>query len=210
VQKVKTLHRQITVTTEVPVSTTHLDEFLKSKCAPDVLPFFQCNEPAKEVTESMAALRWAKKALREAGVESPAKRTDVICLVVGDGVLPRTGALVAHKTRWNVISVDPLLRIHDPRITGVKRLACIQARIEDVQGDMGWAEIGVILAVHSHAPLQAAWDKVRAKRKVCVAIPCCVEQKLEGIDGVVGSPMWEKRDPGILSDKNLVKVWGIG
>jgi len=201
----KILHRQVTVTAEVPVSTTHLDDFLRSKCAPDVLPFFQCNEPAKEITESMAAFRWAKKALGWDSPHSganPAKREDVVCLVVGDGVLPRTGALVAHKSRWYVTSVDPLLRIHDPCIRNVKRLVCIQAKIEDVQGDACGANVGVILAVHSHAPLQVAWDKVRAERKVCVAMPCCVKQDLEGLE-----PWKEVRDPGVLSDKNLVRIW---
>jgi len=198
----KIFHRRVTVSTEVEVSTTHLDDFLKSRCALDVLPFFQCNEPAKEVTESMAAFRWAKKALWEEGADNPAKCEDVVCLVVGDGVLPRTGALVAHKSRWHVVSVDPLLRIHDSRIRNVKRLSCIQAKIEDVQGDACWANVGVILAVHSHAPLQVAWDKVRAERKVCVAMPCCVEQDLKGLE-----PWKEVRDPGVLSDKNLVRIW---
>ena len=37
------------------------------------------------------------------------KDPTVLCIVVGDGRTPRTAALLAMRTRWSVVSIDPAL-----------------------------------------------------------------------------------------------------
>ena len=54
----------------------------------------------------MACLQAATEHL--AGIVSPSD-ADVIALVIGDGRCPRTGALLAMRTKWTVLSVDPAL-----------------------------------------------------------------------------------------------------
>jgi len=208
----RSFKRRVEAKVDVPVATGHLDEFLRSRCAPDVLPFFRdCHKAAKEVTESMAALRWARKAL---GVGS-SQRRDVRCLVPGDGVLPRTGALVAHKTRWVVTSVDPLMRVDDPRLKKVDRLYCLAKRVEEMRAEPMTRSLGLagaVLAVHSHAPLEASAKLMLAMYDpvVVVAIPCCEPQELSE-DLLLGTAVKETivRDDGIFSDKNEVHIWNI-
>jgi len=197
--------RTVSTKVSVPISTKYLDEFFRSKCAPDVLPYFQCDNPTKEITESMSALVHARKIL---GYES-SMRKDVICLIPGDGVLPRTGALVAHKTKWNVVSVDPLSRIIDfttmQQKQRINRLRVYQNRIGELIDNVNWySKICVILLVHSHAPLIHAIQILHpSEQLIIVSIPCCKKDRL---DSFASSSV---NDPAIYSDKNTVLTWNI-
>jgi len=195
--------RTVSTKVSVPISTKYLDEFFRSKCAPDVLPYFQCDNPTKEITESMSALVHARKIL---GYES-SMRKDVICLIPGDGVLPRTGALVAHKTKWNVLSIDPIMNIEKFVNMNLKhwveRLTVERSQIENTIYKEIPCTVGVILMVHSHASIKHALKILRPRdRVIIVSIPCCKENDLE-----LESAIWG--DAGIYSDKNLVYCWNI-
>ena len=61
---------------------------------------------AKEITESMACLQAATEHLPETVRLAD---SDVVALVIGDGRTPRTAALLAMRSKWSVISIDPAL-----------------------------------------------------------------------------------------------------
>jgi len=182
----------------------HLDRFFCHTARARLVNLFP---NAKEVTESVGAFHAVNQHLM-------IDRSDpnVTAIVVGDGHSPRTGALIALSTNWNVWSVDPVLKT---KYRGVsERLTLIDAKIED---SPGWNLPGkrvVIVAVHSHARLQDAVRKVRACARLdAVSIPCCVKQHVmyldsEGDDTVVPVPPDVTYEDGaILSPERTVLVW---
>jgi hypothetical protein len=195
--EVKADGRDTRMAVPVPVSTRWLDDFLRLRCVRDILPFFRCDHPAKEISESMAAFEAAVKRLPQGALADP----DTVCLVPGDGVIPRTGAMVAHRTRWKVVCVDPNTRPENQWPRPVERLQVRRRKVEGMQPIR--CKVGIILSVHSHAPLKVAWQKLEAsERKVAVALPCCTKQKVVGLE-----PVQCYRDLGVLSPKNKIWVW---
>lgn len=179
----------------MPITTRHLDEFIKLKCAPQLLKLFP---NAKEITESMGAFNAVRKIMGAKNFP----REDVLCLIPGDGHSPRTGAMFACRTKWNVVSIDP--NISTDRCEGFRRLNSIKKKVEDVE-EVFDSNTVVIVAVHSHAPLHHLYEKVNFKdRCFVVAIPCCCKQFIEGIE-----PTKVYKDPGIYSIKNDIYVWDI-
>jgi len=120
--------RQVTVKTSVPINTRHIDDFIKLKCSPELIHSFP---NAKEITESMAVLNSITKIK---GLDYDLfKREDVLCIIPGDGVFPRTGCLTALRTNWQVISIDPLMKVKHPiqigdNNTHVERLRCLKKK----------------------------------------------------------------------------------
>lgn len=144
-----------------------LNHFLSLSFAPTLLPFFaSAVNPAKEITESMGAaiavLRWQRYRSIDRGDHG------VRVVVVGDGSQPRTGALIACMTGWQVVSVDPAMKPHRAA-DGINRLTCVRARIEDA----GLVDADFVVAVHSHAPVEATRAVARVGG-IIVSIPCCV------------------------------------
>jgi len=81
----------------------YLDRFLRWECGA-ALQDMALFPNAKEITESVACLQALDK-----HVEVPFGEPATICIVVGDGSTPRTAALLAMRTRWRLLSVDPAL-----------------------------------------------------------------------------------------------------
>lgn len=80
----------------------YLDRFLRWDCCADLL-HMGLFPNSKEITESMACLEVLDKVLK-------LKLSDesTLCIVVGDGTVPRTAALLAMRTKWRrIFSVDP-------------------------------------------------------------------------------------------------------
>lgn len=87
-----------------PLNLRHVNKFLSWDCAATLLDMGLFPN-AQEVTESMACLHAVDLHLKLRFSEP-----DILCVVVGDGVVPRTGALFAMRTKWNqIISVDPAM-----------------------------------------------------------------------------------------------------
>jgi hypothetical protein len=169
----------------------HINEFFQLNCLPDLL-MTKIFPNAKEITESMAAYH-AVRRTKMFALNDP----EVVLLAVGDGHTPRTAGLFAFRSAWTCYSVDPVMR---DRQYPIKRLYLTNKKIEDTIPIV--AKKAVIVAVHSHAPLQAAFEKVHAEHKVVVAIPCCYKQELND-----KKPDYEYVDKAIWSQKNKVKVW---
>ncbi len=173
-------------------SLRYLDSFLALRCAPDMLAAGLFPN-VKEITESMAAYRAARDHL---GWDM--KDPNVHVVVVGDGCTPRTGATFAFRTKWDVHSVDPVLRMKDyPEIS---RLRIHRCRVEETTFESPYPTL--IVAVHSHATLDNSRLSVKAPKVAAIAMPCCVPLVLNGQD-----PDLEYEDYGVLSPKRTIKLW---
>ncbi len=174
-------------------SLRYIDELLSLRCVPDLLAagLFPERTAAKEMTESGAAFNAVRSHLPWA---KAAKDVTVVC--VGDGAAPRTAALFAFRTRWQVHSIDPVMRL---RNYGIRALTLHRAKAKDVRIR---ARSAIIVAVHSHCSFEEAVSCVDADRVAYVCIPCCTPLALATwpADEVY-------RDPGILSPDDSVYVW---
>ncbi|MFH1484477.1 MAG: hypothetical protein ABIH46_00255, partial [Chloroflexota bacterium] len=148
---------------------------------------------AKEITESMAAFNAIRNKAKLFDLGDPT----VTLIAVADGNTPRTAAMFAYRTAWQCISIDP--RLVKTEWPAIKRLVCWKKRVEDFE-PRHFGKL-VIVAVHSHAPLDVVCDTFTADERVVVAIPCCVKQERER------PPDFVYIDKGIWSPKNKVLVW---
>jgi len=166
----------------------YLDMMFQMMCTPDLLAH-NLYPNAKEFTESAGAWWGIKKYLKNL---NPGDST-ITAVVVGDGVCPRTGAMLAYRTKWDIYSVDPLMRVKD---YGIDRLTCIPSKIEDLTMELNGPV--VIVCVHSHATYEACLEHINGPERYMISIPCCVPYP-------AGNK--EYTDSGILSPKNHVKIY---
>lgn len=187
----------ITIALKKP-SKRYFDELVGLTCGPDLLSLGLFPN-AKEITESFAAYRAAMKL----GLPLSDPRLEVV--VVGDGSTPRTAATFAFRSKWICTSVDPALGKWPKDWEGkVQRLKVAASKIEDWQPARPLGPT-LVVAVHSHANLQVALDRVSLLAESItgvIAIPCCVPQTLDGQD-----PDWEYADWGIWSPQRTVRIW---
>ena len=190
-------------TTTLQIAHRHLgyvNAFMRRRCAPDLLAL-RVFPDAKEITES--------EGLRRAAIDGcgcDPRDPGIAAVVVGDGATPRTGALLAFTTRWQVVSIDP--RADAASVEHVRRLTTRNTRIERAEpwpapGSHTW----VVLAPHSHARLDdaLAWARANAPPGAALhaaACPCCVVQR------IAERPCEERyRDLGIWSDRGSLQIW---
>jgi len=174
----------------------YINEFFRLKCAPDLM-LLKVFPNAKEITESLAAFNAVQKiVMPQTGIQY--KDENVVVFVVGDGHTPRTGALFAMRTNWNVISIDPVMR---PFHGNVKRLETITGRIEELDEFINYSMKAIIVLVHSHATVKACLSSIKLPERHLVAIPCCVPQDIPN------TTYFGYTDTNIWSEKNQVKVW---
>ena len=87
------------------INPRFVDTFLRWECGRYLLGLGLFPN-TQEITESMACLEAVNEHLGDLIATTNAK---VCAIVIGDGRTPRTGALLAMRTKWTVISVDPAL-----------------------------------------------------------------------------------------------------
>ena len=192
----------------------YVEKFLNSNCAADILPLFtnytQVSKRNKEISESMSCL---DAALRYSGFDP--KDPDVFCYVVGDGIRPRTGMLVAYFTQWNVLSIDPVLDMdwwenyHSFKANegfAPQRLALFRRKIEDMSLEEN--EKSVIILPHSHADLGATLVSIPGKSSI-IELPCCTNfhDKLRSKKAVEHFGYMSYMDFDILSPKRTMHIW---
>lgn len=174
----------------------YMNEFIRlNKSGSDMLHLGLFPD-AKEVTESYGALNAVRTKLKQYDFNDP----DITLVSVGDGTTPRTAALFAFRTKWNCISIDPLLKNCCDYEEKIQRLTCYDSKVEEIYPTLLDFERVVIVAVHSHASLQNILQHVKGKVRSLVAIPCCVPY-VHSIKSI------EWQDSGIWSPKNTLKVW---
>lgn len=173
----------------------YLNEFIKlDQSASDML-HLGIFPNAKEITESYGAFNAVRTKLKQYKLGDP----EVTVVSVGDGRTPRTATLFAFRTKWQCVSIDPLLNKNKIPYweSNIQRLKCYPNMVEDL--DLIYDKL-IIVMVHSHANLINTLDHIRAPVRSVVGIPCCKAYKHE-------IRPKEYRDAGIWSPKNLVKVW---
>ena len=109
----------------------------------------------------------------------------VAAFIPRDGCRPCTAAalLLQVPTTWTAFSIDPALASGKAAalLTDQPRLHLVPSTLEMLTLDepplcdvMAAADAVVVLAVHSHAPLQSFWSRLPSSvLRVCVSIPCC-------------------------------------
>ena len=169
----------------------YADELLALDCAPELValglfPNF------KEVTESFSCFNAVRKYV-------PVELDDkyVTAFIIGDGGTPRTGGTFAFRTKWDVISIDPVLS-DKPQWSEIQRLVLYRNKIEELTFDVDTA---VIVMPHSHAPIQAALNSINARIRHLIALPCCQEQVLPD------EPDYEYADWGVWSPERYMRIW---
>ena len=90
----------------VKLTVGQLDRFLRWRCALDLIEMGLFPN-AQEISESMACLSAIERHLAHITRLSD---TSTTCVVIGDGSTPRTAALLAMRSKWRVLSVDPALQ----------------------------------------------------------------------------------------------------
>lgn len=137
---------------EIPPPQPHsdyLDRLMRRQSFQALWPLFaKAQQPAKEMTESFAALVHLRPFLAELG---PCR-----VIHVGDGAHARSAALFALKTTSESISVDPLINL---KLVGdwqeqfnISRFAYRKARIQDVSLELNALSAlpVVVTFVHAH------------------------------------------------------------
>jgi hypothetical protein len=170
-------------------SSRYLDEFVQLRCAPDLLAY-NLFPNAKEITESVAAFNAYRKYFRHIPTNDP----DVAACVVGDGSTPRTAALFAMRTAWQVWSVDPNMK-EKTSWKRIQRLYLKKAKIED----FSHLKFDLLILVHAHVDLES----LQGMTQNIICIPCCFRQDSFCHYG----PDFEYDDFGIWSPKRTVKIW---
>ncbi len=175
--------------------SAYLNSFVTSNCAPDLL-INKLFPNAKEVTETWAMF----EATRHLDPGYEWNNPNVVCYVVGDGVVPRTAAMFAFRTKWTCCSVDPALR---PRKYDIQRLLLHRSKIEDVElGPVSHCKTLIVLP-HSHAKIKDCLNRIVSPNgRAVISMDCCVNQVIPG-----HAPDVEYEDDNVWSKKNIIRVW---
>ena len=193
---------------------------------PTELPLFGKSNRNKEVLETSAAVyhlfryierRAGKSVSVESKSESPELKLQkeklardflndrrVRCIVVGDGIGPACGYLLAGTTNWHVVSIDPCMN-KDWLVHGeMTNLVCIDKKVEDVELNCDDWLCTVVVSVHGHANVDALWNKLDGKCNILLSIPCCkgFNQKV-----LTSEPKLHIREPQIPSKHNHIYIW---
>ena len=199
------------------------------------------NKYAKELSESMAMVDAVERAMKlvigksSAAIsakDNTAMTVRVFCL--GDGKVPLTAACMALHfayPNWEFVSIDPLLQPLDTTAHPKHKLIQFSGKSQDYRipipefdgGDGAKVTsryLDIVVACHSHAPLQEFWDRLmRLKsssqalyqydnniddryRAICIAMPCCADYSQ-----LIQTPLLEFDDFEVYSAKRQVRIY---
>lgn len=191
----------------VNMENLYVREYLKKECSSELQHLSSTlNNPAKEISESMAAVCHLRKFIKSSG--------HMNYVVIGDGSRCLTGAFLAFLTKGNVWSIDPAI---NQRIVqgwmdtyNVSRFKPIPKRIQDIQVENIKNNPVTIVLVHAHVSTYQAIQKLPNWRFIYVN-PCCYQetqllstsyQDRYGIQCVYAGT-----DENIASEKNQVFIY---
>jgi len=170
----------------------YLNEFVKLSCAPYLLAR-KLFPNAKEISESMGMYSAVRDIRMPMGMEYSDPSITVV--VVGDGHTPRTAALFAMRSKWQALSIDPMLRKTE---WGIDRLTCIPKKVEDCETIVN--ERSILVLPHAHVNIPDCLHVV-PNVELVVALPCCVPITWDR------EPTNEYWDECIFSPENKIKIW---
>ena len=184
-------------------------EAFRSRSFPALAPLFaRAHDPAKEWTESWAALH-------------KLRRFDSTRLLhVGDGAHGRTAALFAFHTKHDNVSIDPNANIGvvaewmQEIQTEVQRLTLRRARAEDVVAQEArnwWAEHGrpvLLTFVHAHVNTEKILSLIPPHMWAAAYVSACCEPQAQLVpkDSSVAEIMEQGEDWTILSPERTFQI----
>jgi hypothetical protein len=147
----------------------YVREYLKKDCSAELQSLASAlGNPAKEISESMAAVTHLRKAIHPCG--------NMNYVVIGDGTRCLTGALLAFLTKGNVWSVDPIINMQAVSNWvaehGVLRFNPVPKKFEDAQIENLDNNPVTLVLVHAHVSTCQVIQKFANWRFIYVN-PCC-------------------------------------
>lgn len=170
---------------------------------------------SKELSESMAILN----ALATLGGLTDTNWLDDInyqtrVYVLGDGKIPYTAATMAiyMPGSWKYVSIDPIMNFDVTATLGksfenmisVEAMKSEEYAIAEDKTDTNLIVRSVVIACHSHAPLQEFWDRV-SHPKFCVTMPCC-KAEWSALDD---TPIHVYEDYEVFSPKRKIFLYHV-
>lgn len=179
------------------ISSRYINRYISLSCSAE-LQEEKMFPNVKEITESFGMLN-ACMMLEQWDSEITKDNTTVSVFVVGDGKKPRTAALIAFLTKWNCVSIDPIMEYTN---TKIDRLTPFRTKIENITFKQTSETIRIVLLPHSHAEITTTFKKLNRDNLKCwfITMPCCVPHNLN-------IPCVEYRDPHVMSEKNFIKIY---
>lgn len=184
-----------------------LSDFLRRKCSVTYINLGLVPS-VKELTESLATVEAIRNHLSDvARLDDP----DVTAVVIGDGMTPRTGALLSLYTHWEIHTIDPIMKT-DEKYNVAGNLAQYPCIVQDVmiRPHSTTAPKVVLILVHCHVTLPTALNCLLLPEMPCsvsiVTCPCCQFVKLHPT--LFDEPADVTYvDPSILSNKNRFFIY---
>jgi hypothetical protein len=170
----------------------------------------------KELSESMAMVNGILKLgslTDQSWIHAPTAGMSerVVVYVLGDGKTPYTAMCIAlyMPKHWHFVSIDPIMNF-DPNALGAGSYSehiSTESKLSQEyvinNGEFaGLTTRNIVIACHSHAPLQEFWDRVSSP-KMCVSMPCCKAEWSRLSD----APLLEYDDYEVFSPRRLVKLY---
>ena len=178
-------------------SIRYIKYFLSLKASADILyrQLFPHKTACKEISETIAIYRAVADHLK-----LDTNRQDILVVVPGDGVTPRTAATFAFLTKWKCLSIDLAMKEQN---WDVQRLTAVKANADNYPINAEGKEV-IVLYCHSHSNLLRNIQQISNSSKLhVVAMPCCTALPHQ----LMILPHLTYRDQHVWSTKNDIHIW---
>jgi hypothetical protein len=190
------------------------------------------NKYAKEMSEAMAMVDAVERGVKMACGRSPQSvQGKVRVFVLGDGKRPLCAATLAlhfNCKEWTFVSIDPLLSGASGGGNGggggggsggggggssivSDDSPCVDlfaGKSQEYSIPREGSALDIVVACHSHAPLQEFWDrlvvskKAQGVTKLAIVMACCA-----GFSKLVEEPLYTFEDYEVYSPKRTVQIF---
>lgn len=185
------------LTVQVPcLRSTYIDAIMRKNCFEELRELFMhAAAPAKEFTESYAALHHLRPSLKRFDPQT------TMILHIGDGAHCRTGAVFAFMTKFINISIDP--QINEKRMAEwcdkfkVRNLWWSKKRIEDFPLETYFALLAprIVTFVHAHVQTDQVLARVPNWKAAYVNICCHPKEQRSRLPAVAEGYDWAILSP---------------
>lgn len=138
------------------------------------------NNTSKEVSESFACFNGLQLLGKLKNIDFNSI-VNANVYVIGDGMLPFTSMVLSLLLpyHYNIYSIDPILDFDMTTLDSnrnTNRIIISRNKSEDfvIPDSIMPNTLSIVIACHSHAPLEEFWNRIKCKGKaMAVSIPCC-------------------------------------